>query len=100
MAVENLRHAQDLRGFEHCAGEQSEALGVVRIIAGRGAVEAVTVEEWGVIYKVIAHTGVVARHYDRTEPVVVIKRNGDTADRLLRVREFSLAVERHIDAHL
>ena len=60
VAVENLRDAENLRGFQHGAGEQGEALGVVGIVARRGAVERIAVEEGRIIDKVELDSGVFA----------------------------------------
>ncbi len=44
MAMKNMRGAQNFRGFQHGAGEQGKALGVVGIVSGGRTIEGITIE--------------------------------------------------------
>ena len=100
VAVKDLGHAENLRSFQHGAGKQGEALGVVGIVAGGGAVKGVAVEKRRVLDEVEADAGVLAAADDRAEAVAVVEGNGDALDHGLRILEQGLAVAGKIDADL
>ena len=100
VAVKNLRHAENLRRFEHGAGEQSEAFGVIGIIAGGCAVERVAVEVRRIFDKIKSHAALAASGDNRGEAIFVIERDGDAADHSGGISELGLAIARQIDADL
>jgi hypothetical protein len=64
VAVKNVRHAQDFRRLQNGSGKQGEALGIVGIVPGRGAIESVAVEVWRVLDKIEFHTALTASAHD------------------------------------
>ncbi len=100
MAVEDMRHAQNLGGFKHRPREQREALGVVRIVTGRASVERLPVEVWRIIHEIKSNSGAGARGHHRAEAILVIERDGDAADHRLRIGKFGLTIARNVHAHL
>jgi hypothetical protein len=60
MAVKYIGQAQDLCGLNGCAAEEAEALGIVGIVACRGAVKRIALEERGIVDEVKLHAGLAA----------------------------------------
>ena len=95
VAVKNLRHAQNFRSFQHGAGEQREALGVVGIVAGRKCRRARRDRKTADTRRSrMVDTGLAAAADHRAEAVVVVEGNGDAADHGAGVSELGLAVAR------
>ena len=100
VAVKNVGHAEDLRGLQHGAAEQREALGIVVIVAQRRAVERIAVEVRRVVDEIELHSSAHAAVEHGTEAVTVIEGNGNAGDDLARIVELGLLVTRKIDGDL
>src|SRR5216684_4687923 len=98
--MENVRHAQNFRGFQDGAGEQSKALGVVGIVTRRSAVERIAIEELRILDKIELNTGLAASGDNRRETILVVKWDRYASDDGRGVGEFGLAVARQVDGHL
>ena len=94
------RDAQNFRGFEHGAGEQSEALGIVGIVAGRSAIEGIAIEVLRVLDEVESHAALAASAHDGGETVLVVEGDGDAANDRGGIGELGLAITRQVDADL
>ena len=100
MAGKDIRHSQHFAGFNHGAGVQGKALGVVGIVAGRGAIKGVTVEVGRVVDKIEFQPTLRARFDDRAKTVLVGKRDGDAGENGCRLRKFGLLIARKKDADI
>ena len=85
VAMEDIRHAEDFGGFQNSAAIEGEALGIVMIIAERGAVESVAIIERRIIDEVKLDAVLLAAVAHRAEAVTVIKGNGDAGDNGSRI---------------
>ena len=97
MAVKNIGHAQHLAGLQHGAAVERKALGVVRIVAGRSAVERVALKKRRVIDEVELHPGALSSIQHRAEAILVVKRDGNAGQKHLGVRELGLFIFGKID---
>src|SRR3954468_14716738 len=95
--MEDFRHSELLRGFQHRARVHIEALGVVAVVAGRRLVETIAIIEVRVIDKVKLHPIAGAAFEHRAEAVLVVERDGDAGDQSLRIRELGLTIARQED---
>ena len=100
MAVENIRHTQNLCRFQHGARKQREALGVIGIIPGGRAVKRVAIEVLGTLDKVKTYAGLASAGHHRGKAIFVVERNGDAAHHGRRIGQLGLPVTRQVDAHL
>ena len=57
MAMEDIRRSQELDRFQHGAAKQGVALGIVMVVAKRGAVELIAIEERRVVDEIELHSG-------------------------------------------
>ena len=94
MAVKDIRRSQGLGGLQHGPAKQGKALGVIVIVAERGAVELIAIEERRVVDEIELHSGAEAAVEHRAETVTVIEGHGDAGDYLARVVELGLPVAR------
>ncbi len=60
VAVEDVRHAEYLGSLQHGAAVEGKAVGIVGVIAQRGAVQVLAVEERRVVNEVILDAGLPA----------------------------------------
>ena len=81
--MEDVRDAELLGGFERRAAEESEALPVVEIFAGLGAVGRFAVEELRAIDEVELDSIVGSAVENGDEAVVVLEGDGEAADERL-----------------
>src|ERR1035441_5484547 len=97
--MEDVWHAEYFGGFEHGAREHGETLGVVRVIAGRGAVERFAVKIGRIVYKIKSDARACARRHHRAKAILIVERDGDAAHDRLRIVQFGLAIawEIHTD---
>jgi hypothetical protein len=100
MAMEDLRHAKNLRSLKHRTREQGKTFSIVGVIAAGSTIQRITIEEWRIIHEVEAHSRMIASRNYRAETVAVIKRHGNAPNRSLRVGNSGLPVLGHVDAHL
>src|SRR3981081_3320689 len=98
--MENVGHAQNLRGFKNSAGEEGEALGVVGIVAGRSAIEGIAIKKFRILDKIEANTGLAASGNNRRETILVVKWDRDAAGDGRWLGEFGLAIARQVDGYL
>src|SRR6266851_2132404 len=98
--MEDVRHAQNLRGFQDGAGEKGEALGIVGIVTRCSAVERIAIKKLWILDKIEAHTGLATSGDDRRETILVVKWDRDAPDNSCGFSEFGLAVARQVDGHL
>jgi hypothetical protein len=96
VTMKHLGHAQDFGRFQHGAGVEREALGVVRIITGRRSVERVAVEERRIIDKVELHAGVVPAVEHGAKAILVVKRDRYAGQQHLGVIDLGLFIFREI----
>src|SRR5271157_5581570 len=100
VAVKDVWHTEDLRGLQHRTREQREPLGVVVIVAQRGAIERVAVEVRRIVDEIELHSRAHAAVEHGTEAVTVIERNRDAGDDLAGIVEPGLPVTRKKDSDL
>src|SRR5258707_7724879 len=98
--MENVGHAQNLRGFQDGAGEKGEALGIVGIVARRSAIERIAIKKLRILDKIEANSGLAASGNDRRETILVVKWDRDAPDHGRGLGESGLAVTRQVDGHL
>src|SRR5579864_3093231 len=100
MAMKNLRDSQAFATFQHRARVEGKALGVIRIIAGGGAIQAIAVEKRRIVYKVKLHAGVAATIQDGTKPVLIIKGYGDARQQRFGVCDPGLFIFGQVDRNV
>src|SRR2546425_8125613 len=100
MTMKDLRDAENFGGLENGAGEKRKALGIIGIISCRRAIQTIPVEKFGIFHKIKANAGLGAATHDGSEPVLVVKGNGNAAHSGGRLGELGLAVARQIDRDL
>ena len=100
VAVKNVGNAEDLGGLQYGAREQREALGIVVIVAQRGAVESIAVEVRGIVDEIELHSSTHTAVDYGTEAIPVIEGNRNAGDDLARTIEPGLLVTRKKDGHL
>ena len=80
MTMKNIGDAQNFRGFEHSAGEQSKALSVIGIVPSGGTVEGVAIEVGRIFDEIKPHAALRAAADDGGKAVLVIEGNGYAAN--------------------
>src|SRR5258708_40287709 len=95
-----MRHAQNFGGFEHRPRKQSEALGIVRIVAGWTSVERLPIKIRRIVHKIKSHPTAASRSHHRAEAILVVERDSNAAYHRLRISKFSLPIAWNIHAHL
>src|SRR6266576_1895826 len=98
--MKHLRHAKNLRGFNHRAGEHGKTLGVIGIIAHRSSIERLAIEVRGILHEVVTNAAVSAPGHDTAKTILVVVGDGDTSHHSLRVSELCLAITWQIHADL
>src|SRR4030088_2295410 len=98
--MEDVRHAQNLRGFQHGTGKKGEALGIIGIVARRSAIERLTIKKFRILDKIEANPGLAASGDNRRETILVVKRDRDASNNGSGVGQFRLAVARQVNGHL
>src|ERR1700741_4753833 len=73
VAVKDVGHAENFRALEDGAAKQSKALGVVRKIAGGGAVQSLTIKEGRVIDKKETNPRIPSPGQNGREAIAVIE---------------------------
>ena len=92
MAMQNVGRSEDLCGLQNGARKQSEALGVIVIVAQGGAVKSVAVEERRVVDEIELHSGALAAVEHGAEAVAIVEGHRDAGDNRSWIFELSLAV--------
>src|SRR6266481_3876752 len=100
--MEDIWYADHLCGFDDCAAEQPETLGVVWVVAGGRGVEALAVKQFRTIDKVCLDSFHHAAVKDADEAVVRRERNGHALknDRRIQHRLGDLPIVRNKYADL
>src|SRR5262249_41252709 len=99
VTVEDVRHAGNLGRLHYRSRIQREALGIVRVIAGGGAVQGLAVEELGAIDKIKLHAGVAAAIDHGAKAVLIVKGNGDAPQHDLAAGQPGLFIFRQVDGN-
>src|ERR1041384_4225825 len=92
MAVKNVGHTEDFRGFENRTGVQGKPFRDIRIVAGRRPIKSIPGKERRVVDKVELHTGVLSLVQDGTKAILIIERNGYAGQDNFGLGESSLSI--------